>query len=86
MGLWSMLSDKEYGKSVEYFNDALTAFQTNDGEMSDSEEAVRTRLVQAYESAGQSRDATQHCLALGKSQEWVVPAAPLYQRAPDIPK
>jgi hypothetical protein len=86
MGLWSMLSDKEYAKSVEYFNAALTAFQTDDGKMSDSEEAARTRLVQAYESAGQSKDATQHCLVLGKSQEWVVPAEPLYQRAPDIPK
>jgi len=85
MGLWSV-SDGEYAESVEYFNAALTAFQRDDGEMSDLERTVRSMLVNAYENAGQSKDATQHCLALGKSQEWVVPAKPLYLQAPDIPE
>ena len=84
MGLWSM-SDRSYAQATDYFNGALTAFETSDGEMGSLEKTVREMLVSLYESTGQSAEATPHCLALGKARKWVTPVKPLYTREPVIP-
>lgn len=83
MALWST-GDGQFDDAVAYLNGALRAFETIGGDMGSLERTVRVMSVNILERTGQSSLATMHLLALGESQEWVVPVRPLYIPAPEI--
>jgi TonB family protein len=77
MAIWAM-TRQQNEQAIAYLNGSLTSFRTNDGNMGDLERTVRYRLVETYERMGLRDAATEHCLALGASQAWSLPPAPVF--------
>ncbi|MCC2618276.1 energy transducer TonB [Aestuariibacter halophilus] len=85
------------GKMLEALdkrNDAITSFEWVVGQITEQlnvshpyELAARARLVNAYESEGQSDRATSHCVAIGEMTPWQddIEQIPLYRLPPDYP-
>lgn len=80
------LTDGHHEGAIEYLNESLVAFASDEEKVGDLERTVRTLLVDSLERSGNSEDATEHCLAIGKRQEWRTPPRPLYMVPPTLDK
>ena len=80
------INDDNHDDAVEYLNESLNAFESDEGEVGDVERTVRTLLVDILERSNKSEDATEQCLAIGERQEWRTPPKPLYMVPPALDK
>jgi len=85
MAMWAM-GRQQHDSAVDFLGVSLTAFETDDGQMGDLERTVRYRLVETYEAMGLSDASTEHCVALGASQDWVLPPAPVFGKQAQYPR
>ncbi len=79
------LDEQQHEKALEYFNGSLDAFRSDDGKMGDLERTVRIQLIAPLEILQRREEATEHCLALGRAQEWKMPVLPIYRTDPVAP-
>lgn len=80
------IRDSHHEDAVDYLNESLNAFESDDGKVGDLERTVRTLLVDILERSDKSEDATEHCLALGEKQEWRSLPKLLYMVPPTLDK
>ncbi|MEM7363715.1 MAG: TonB family protein [Pseudomonadota bacterium] len=76
LGLWAY-REARIDDAVGLFEDALVAFATEAGPLTDFERPVRSLLISLFEAAGSSDQATPHVIALGRGQDW-------RQQQPDV--
>ncbi|TVZ41565.1 TonB family protein [Alteromonadaceae bacterium 2753L.S.0a.02] len=87
LGKYKMAQGKNRS-ATDYFEQALVAFEGDDGYRNRYSLTAHGFLVQTYESLGKSDEATEHCLAIGKSQPPVANDEyyPLFKQAPAYPE
>lgn len=80
------LAEKNESKAIPLFEEVITQFSKLDYSHP-YELASHARLVQLYETEGQSDKSTQHCLAIGSMKPWkeTQEQTPLYRLAPKYP-
>ncbi|MEM9334857.1 MAG: TonB family protein [Pseudomonadota bacterium] len=80
-------SDRNYRRSTEHLESALTEFEGPDSNLQTLRLLTRALLVQNYENRGQSDKATEHCVAIGRESQ-ISPDQdyrPLFRMAPQYP-
>ena len=81
MAIWS-LQDESLTQAAHHLNASLSAFKTNDDQITTMERNLRIMLIDALQRTGNSERATEHCLAIGERDNWI--ADPLYIKPPNF--
>ena len=69
LGLWAY-REARIDDAVGFLEDALVAFASEAGPLTEFERPVRSLLIGLFEQTGLSDQATPHVVALGRGQDW----------------